>query len=112
VHAQLGKDEIRPIRGIQKAMFTTMKKALEIPHFGYNEEVDITSLLSLRSQMRDAAAERGINFSYMPIFIKVCDLELKIFASIAPAQIYYGKYSKCFRFSIWTYKHKPEISCF
>ena len=48
-----------------------MKQALEIPHFGYNDEVDITSLLALRSQMKDAAAERGIKFSYMPIFIKV-----------------------------------------
>ena len=73
VHSHLGKDEVFPIKGMQKAMFKAMSKALTIPHFGYNDEVNISSLVSLRSQMKAAAEERGIGFSYMPVFVKVCN---------------------------------------
>jgi len=72
VQSHLGKDELHPVKGMQRAMFKAMTKALDIPHFGYNDEVNITSLVALQGQMKSAAEERGIKFSYMPIFVKVC----------------------------------------
>ena len=83
VQSHLGKDEPHPVKGTQKAMFKAMSKALAIPHFGYNDEVNITSLVSLRSAMKAAAAERGINFSYMPIFVKVCIGQFLSFISVS-----------------------------
>lgn len=58
--------------GFQKAMVKTMTAALKIPHFGYCDEVDLTELVRLRSELKGLAESRGVNLSYMPFFIKVC----------------------------------------
>ncbi|OQV14839.1 Lipoamide acyltransferase component of branched-chain alpha-keto acid dehydrogenase complex, mitochondrial [Hypsibius exemplaris] len=68
-----------PLKGIQKAMVKTMTAALMIPHFGYCDEIDLTNLVHLRKQLKDLAKSRGINFSYMPIFIKAASLALTQF---------------------------------
>ena len=65
------KDKTVRIIGLQKAMTKTMSAALLIPHFGYCDEIDITMLVNLRKDLKRVAAERGIKFSYMPVFIKV-----------------------------------------
>lgn len=57
--------------GFQKAMVKTMTAALKIPHFGYCDEVDLTQLVRLRSELKGAAESRGVKLSYMPFFIKV-----------------------------------------
>lgn len=57
--------------GFQKAMVKTMTAALKIPHFGYCDEVDLTQLVRLRSELKDLAKSRGVKLSYMPFFIKV-----------------------------------------
>ena len=56
---------------IAKAMSKTMTAALQIPHFGYNEEYDITDLVTLRAELKPIAAEYDIKLSYMPFIIKV-----------------------------------------
>ncbi len=48
-----------------------MTAALQIPHFGYSDEIDLTALVKLRSSLKSAAEARGLKFSYMPVFIKV-----------------------------------------
>ncbi len=55
----------------QKVMVKTMNAALKIPHFGYCDEVDLTQLVRLRSELKDLAESRGVKLSYMPFFIKV-----------------------------------------
>ncbi|GAU89677.1 hypothetical protein RvY_02197 [Ramazzottius varieornatus] len=70
------EDVVEPIKGIKKAMVKTMSAALQIPHFGYCDEVDLTQLVQLRSQLKELAKSRGINFSYMPLFIKAASLAL------------------------------------
>ncbi|CAG0884409.1 unnamed protein product [Cyprideis torosa] len=71
--------KIEPIRGYARAMTRAMQSSLEIPHFGYYDEVDVTELMSLREDLKKIAQERGIRFSYMPIMIKAASLALRQF---------------------------------
>lgn len=52
-------------------MVKTMSSALKIPHFGYCDEVDLTQLVRLRSELKGLSESRGVKLSYMPFFIKV-----------------------------------------
>ncbi|XP_053356423.1 lipoamide acyltransferase component of branched-chain alpha-keto acid dehydrogenase complex, mitochondrial-like isoform X1 [Clarias gariepinus] len=71
-----GKDRTEPLNGFQKAMVKTMTAALKIPHFGYCDEVDLTELVRLRSELKGLAESRGVKLSYMPFFIKAASLGL------------------------------------
>ncbi|XP_050951229.1 lipoamide acyltransferase component of branched-chain alpha-keto acid dehydrogenase complex, mitochondrial [Labeo rohita] len=71
-----GKDHTEPIKGFQKAMVRTMSAALKIPHFGYKDEVDLSQLVRLRSELKGLAESRGVKLSYMPFFIKAASLGL------------------------------------
>lgn len=57
--------------GFHKAMVKTMTAALKIPHFGYCDEVDLSRLVALRTELKPIAESRGVKLSYMPFFIKV-----------------------------------------
>ncbi|XP_072516249.1 lipoamide acyltransferase component of branched-chain alpha-keto acid dehydrogenase complex, mitochondrial [Salminus brasiliensis] len=71
-----GKDHTEPLKGFHKAMVKTMTAALKIPHFGYKDEVDLTRLVRLRSELKGASESRGVKLSYMPFFIKAASLGL------------------------------------
>uniref|UniRef100_A0A3P8S0J9 Dihydrolipoamide acetyltransferase component of pyruvate dehydrogenase complex n=1 Tax=Amphiprion percula TaxID=161767 RepID=A0A3P8S0J9_AMPPE len=71
-----GKDVTEPLKGFQKAMVKTMTAALKIPHFGYCDEVDLSRLVSLRSELKSVSESRGVRLSYMPFFIKAASLGL------------------------------------
>lgn len=77
--AVLGQDKTEPISGIRKAMVKAMVKSQAVPHFGYSDEVNLSSLVELRLVFRDAAKQRGVNFTYMPIFIKAASMALHYF---------------------------------
>uniref|UniRef100_A0A1A8PK81 Dihydrolipoamide acetyltransferase component of pyruvate dehydrogenase complex n=1 Tax=Nothobranchius rachovii TaxID=451742 RepID=A0A1A8PK81_9TELE len=70
------KDVTEPIKGFHKAMVKTMMAALKIPHFGYCDEVDLSRLVTLRSELRRVSESRGVKLSYMPFFIKAASLGL------------------------------------
>ncbi|XP_027014941.2 lipoamide acyltransferase component of branched-chain alpha-keto acid dehydrogenase complex, mitochondrial isoform X2 [Tachysurus fulvidraco] len=74
-----GKDRTEPLKGFHKAMVKTMTAALKIPHFGYKDEVDISRLVRLRSELKDVVEPRGVKLSYMPFFIKAASLALHHF---------------------------------
>ena len=58
-------------------MLTSMNAALHIPHFGYDDEYDLTELVSLRYQLKKHVKhEHGIKLSYMPFIIKATSLAL------------------------------------
>ncbi|KAL8590467.1 hypothetical protein ACOMHN_011680 [Nucella lapillus] len=76
VSGPAGKDQTVPIKGMQKAMMKTMTAALQIPAFGYYDEVDLTQLVSIRDKLKAIAEQRGIRFSYMPVFLKAASLAL------------------------------------
>ncbi|XP_072544421.1 lipoamide acyltransferase component of branched-chain alpha-keto acid dehydrogenase complex, mitochondrial-like [Salminus brasiliensis] len=69
-----GKDRTEPLNGFQKAMVKTMTAALKIPHLGFCEEVDLTQLVRLRSELKGLSESRGVKLSYMPFFIKAASL--------------------------------------
>ncbi|XP_028258972.1 lipoamide acyltransferase component of branched-chain alpha-keto acid dehydrogenase complex, mitochondrial [Parambassis ranga] len=71
-----GKDVTEPLKGFHKAMVKTMTAALKIPHFGYCDEVDLSRLVALRSELKAMAESRGVKLSYMPFFIKAASLGL------------------------------------
>ncbi|KAH3849776.1 hypothetical protein DPMN_092180, partial [Dreissena polymorpha] len=75
----IGKDVTEPIRGIRRAMVKTMTAAQAIPPFGYYDEIDMTALVKFRRDMKVKALERGVKFSYMPVFIKAVSMALRHF---------------------------------
>ncbi|KAI8773977.1 lipoamide acyltransferase component of branched-chain alpha-keto acid dehydrogenase cmplx mito [Biomphalaria glabrata] len=71
-----GEDRTVPLKGVAKAMVKIMTAALKIPPFGYYDEIDVTQLVNLRKKLKVIAEQRGIQLSYMPIFIKAASLAL------------------------------------
>ncbi|XP_018018626.1 lipoamide acyltransferase component of branched-chain alpha-keto acid dehydrogenase complex, mitochondrial-like [Hyalella azteca] len=74
-----GKDRTEAIKGFQKAMVKSMTASLQIPHFGYCDEVDLTALVGLRLAMKQVAEQYGVRFSYMPLFVKAASIALTHF---------------------------------
>ncbi|EGT43017.1 hypothetical protein CAEBREN_25669 [Caenorhabditis brenneri] len=78
----LKEDVAVPIRGYTRAMIKTMTEALKIPHFGYNDEINVDALVKLRGELKDFAKERHVKLSYMPFFIKAASLALLEFPGL------------------------------
>ncbi|MEH6650453.1 MAG: dihydrolipoyllysine-residue acetyltransferase [Motiliproteus sp.] len=77
---QKNVDEIRiePIKGIKAAMARQMTlSASTIPHFTYADEVDVTSLLALRAQLKIKAEEQGIRLTLMPFIMKALAMSIQ-----------------------------------
>ncbi|MDG2394327.1 MAG: dihydrolipoyllysine-residue acetyltransferase [Thalassotalea sp.] len=69
-----------PIRGIKAAMAKAMVASVStIPHFTYCEEIDMTNLIALRSQLKEVYAKQDIKLTMMPFFMKSMSLALKQF---------------------------------
>ncbi|CAG2101320.1 unnamed protein product [Medioppia subpectinata] len=69
-------DRTEPLKGVVKAMSKTMTQALNIPHLGLGEEIDVSELVHLRAQLKQVSKERNISISYMPFFIKAVSMAL------------------------------------
>jgi len=54
-------------------------------HFTFVEECDVTALKSLRAKLKVAAAEQGVGFSYLPLFVKAVVAALNKHPSLASA---------------------------
>jgi 2-oxoisovalerate dehydrogenase E2 component (dihydrolipoyl transacylase) len=78
----LQEDKTEPIRGMQRLMVKSMKAALKVPHFGYNDEVEMDAVVTLRQQLKSAGEQRGVKITYMPIFLKAASLALAQFPVI------------------------------
>ncbi|CEF67553.1 Lipoamide acyltransferase component of branched-chain alpha-keto acid dehydrogenase complex, mitochondrial [Strongyloides ratti] len=77
-----GEDKVVPIRGYTRAMVKTMSQALNVPHFGYNDEFYVDKLVEMRKDLKEISKEKGIKLSYMPMFIKACSLALLKYPSL------------------------------
>lgn len=58
-------------------MMEAMRKALEVPHMTFCDEVNADRLGKLRSDLKEAAERRGARLSYLPLIVKVNELFLK-----------------------------------
>jgi len=67
---RLASDKIVPITSIKKAMVKSMTESGAIPTFTYSDEINMTQLVKLRSQLKPLATKRNLNLTYMPFFIK------------------------------------------
>ncbi len=75
-----GGSRVEPIKGIKAAMARQMQDSVStIPHFTYCEEIDLTELIALRSQLKDQYAKQGIKLTLMPFFMKAMSLAMKQF---------------------------------
>lgn len=75
-HAQT--ERTLPLTPVQSQMFKTMTRSLAIPHFLYADEIDITTLSTLRRRL-NAQAINGQRLSYLHIIIKAVSLALEDF---------------------------------
>ncbi|WP_445424663.1 dihydrolipoyllysine-residue acetyltransferase [Alishewanella sp. HL-SH06] len=71
---------VEAIRGIKAAMARQMTESVStIPHFTYCEEIDLTELIALRSQLKDHYAKQGVKLTMMPFFMKALSLAINEF---------------------------------
>ncbi|KAE9355595.1 Lipoamide acyltransferase component of branched-chain alpha-keto acid dehydrogenase complex [Phytophthora fragariae] len=73
----LQQDTVVPLTPIQKMMVKSMNAALQIPHFGYADEIRMDALYDLRKELKPLAELRGVKLSFMPFIIKAASLALK-----------------------------------
>lgn len=73
----LQQDTVVPLTPVQKMMVKSMNAALQIPQFGYADEIRMDSLCSLRKELKPLAESRGVKLSFMPFIIKAASLALK-----------------------------------
>jgi 2-oxoisovalerate dehydrogenase E2 component (dihydrolipoyl transacylase) len=75
-----GGKRVEPIRGIKAVMAKAMVNSVStIPHFTYCEEIDMTNLIKLRSELKEVYAKQDIKLTMMPFFMKAMSLALKQF---------------------------------
>jgi 2-oxoisovalerate dehydrogenase E2 component (dihydrolipoyl transacylase) len=78
-----GATRVEPIRGIKAAMARAMVESVAtIPHFTYCEEIDMTNLIKLRSELKEVYAKQDIKLTMMPFFMKAMSLALRDFPVI------------------------------
>ncbi|KGJ97100.1 dihydrolipoyllysine-residue acetyltransferase [Colwellia psychrerythraea] len=74
----IGGTIVEPIRGIKKIMATAMQNSVStIPHFTYCEEIDLTELIALRTELKEVYAKQDIKLTMMPFFMKAMSLAIK-----------------------------------
>ncbi|KAF1334841.1 Lipoamide acyltransferase component of branched-chain alpha-keto acid dehydrogenase complex, partial [Globisporangium splendens] len=78
----LEQDVVVALSPMQKMMVKSMNAALQIPHFGYADEIQMDALYQLRNDLKPLAEQRGIKLSFMPFIIKAASLALKRYPSL------------------------------
>jgi pyruvate dehydrogenase E2 component (dihydrolipoamide acetyltransferase) len=64
-------DERIPFRGLRRKIAESIHTSYSsAAHYTYVEQIDVTRLVDLRKQAKKAAAESGVNLSYLPFIIK------------------------------------------
>ena len=74
----VGETRVESIRGIKAVMAKAMQNSVStIPHFTYCEEIDLTELIALRTELKEVYAKQEIKLTMMPFFMKAMSLALK-----------------------------------
>ncbi|GAA95809.1 uncharacterized protein L969DRAFT_95310 [Mixia osmundae IAM 14324] len=73
--------ETIPVTGMRRAMYKAMSMSLAIPHFAYSDELDVTALERVRTQLKGSTETK---LTLLPLLIKALDLAMRehpLFAS-------------------------------
>jgi pyruvate dehydrogenase E2 component (dihydrolipoamide acetyltransferase) len=71
-------DEWIPFRGMRRRIAEGMAKAYSTAvHYTYVEQIDVTRLVDVRNQARQAAKEEGVSLNYLPFIMKAVIRGLK-----------------------------------
>ena len=74
------QDRREPIKGVRKIMAERMADSVAtIPHFSFIDELDITALMGLRSDLVKNHSSDDLKITLMPLFIKALSLALNEF---------------------------------
>ena len=74
------QDRREPIKGVRKIMAERMADSVAtIPHFTFIDELDITELMGLRSDLVKNHSSDDLKITLMPLFIKALSLALNVF---------------------------------
>lgn len=73
-----------PLRGIKRAMFKTMTQSVEIPHFNYADEIDMTRLVGMQGKLLGETFQKveQTKISNFAIIIKMVSLALNKFPQL------------------------------
>lgn len=64
-------DETIPFRGMRRRIAEGMKAAYTTAvHYTYVEQIDVSALVQVRKQAKQAAADEGVSLSYLPFIVK------------------------------------------
>ena len=75
--------DILPIRGYHRLMVKSMTSSLSVPHMVYTDEINVTSLQEIRSQLKPMCIERGIpKLTLLPFFLKAASLALNQYPTV------------------------------
>ncbi|WP_338726871.1 dihydrolipoamide acetyltransferase family protein [Haladaptatus sp. DJG-WS-42] len=74
------EDERVPYRGIRRTIGKQMERSkYTAPHVTHHDEIDVTDLVAMRSDLKEEAENRGVKLSYMPFVMKAIVAGLKEF---------------------------------
>lgn len=77
---KLGGTRTEPIKGIKAIMAKAMVNSVStIPHFTYCDEIDLTALIAIRTELKERYAKQDIKLTLMPFFMKSMSLALTQF---------------------------------
>lgn len=72
-----GETKVVKLKGYARAMAKKMEESLQIPHFGYCEEIVMDELMNLRNKLKPHFEKKGVRLTYLSFIIKICSLALK-----------------------------------
>ncbi|PWN31504.1 CoA-dependent acyltransferase [Meira miltonrushii] len=106
-NSTLATDTI-PITGVRKAMFKAMSNTWTAPHFGYSDEIDITTLEAVRKRIvkangKSIKSNEESKLTLLPFLLKALSITLNdhpLFRSILDTQSMTLKQAKEHRISI------------
>lgn len=76
-------DQRVPIRGLRKKIAEKMVKSkFTAPHYAFVEEVDVSSLVSVREALNAQLKPKGVKLSFLPFFVKAVTTAFRAFPQV------------------------------
>ncbi|HZN37852.1 MAG TPA: dihydrolipoamide acetyltransferase family protein [Planctomycetota bacterium] len=85
--APAGRVEERiPFRGLRRKIAEAMTRSKSTAaHFTYVDDIDVTDLVKMRTEVKKMYADQGINVTYMPFIMKAIVAAMRVFPTMNSA---------------------------